>query len=304
MLNSGMAKRNPTPAPTPPKVVYEVVDPRWLLKAGGIAFAVALLCAYGTLCWLFYQGQWQFALHPSRAVAKTPASLGLQFQPIRFAVDATGQPQLSGWFIPSDTPSALTALMLHSGDGDISNALPTAQLLHTARLNVFLFDYRGFGASLGDHPTEALMQVDAEYALNYLTTTRGLAPSQIIPFGQGIGASLATRLCAQHHDLPALILDSPTGDIEASIAHDARSKFIFTSLFLREHFALTGPLSKLTTPKLIISHTGDIIPLNIRTAADPKVTVELRLHDDVLYVQTLTRFLDLYAPSQIPTLAP
>jgi acetyl esterase/lipase len=305
MLYSGMAKRNPGRAPSPPHhppKVHEVVDPRWLLKAGAVALAVAFLCGYATLCWLFYQGQWQFALHPSRIVAKTPATLGLQFQPVRFAVDATGQPQLSGWFIPSDSPGAPTALMLHSGDGDISDALPTAQLLHTARLNVFLFDYRGFGASLGDHPTEALMQADAESALTYLTSTRGIAPTHIISFGQGVGASLATRLCAEHHDLAALILDSPTGDIEASVAHDARSKFIPTSLFLHEHFALTGPLSKLTTPKLLISHTGDITPVNVRTAADPKVTVELRTSDDVTYVQTLTRFLDLYAPPSIPTL--
>ena len=232
MLISGMSKRTPksTPKAQPAApVVHEVIDPRWLIKAFAVTLLVAFLCSYATLCWLFYQGQWQFALQPSHTVAQTPASLGLQFQPVRFAVDATGTPQLTGWFIPSDspeTPNTLTALVLHAGDGNISTALPTAQLLHTARLNVFLFDYRGFGASAGDHPTEALMQADADSALTYLTGARRIAPSHIILFGQGVGASLATRLAAQHHDLPALILDSPMGDIDASVARDPRTRFL------------------------------------------------------------------------------
>jgi hypothetical protein len=288
--------------PTP--VVHEVVDPRWLIKAFAVTLLVAFLCAYALLCWLFYQGQWQFAVQPSRKVAQTPASLGLQFEPVRFAVDATGTPQLTGWFIPSDSPGAPTALVLHAGDGNISTALPTAQRLHTARLNVFLFDYRGFGASGGEHPTEALLQADADSALTYLISTRGIAPSHIILFGQGIGASLATRLAAQHHDLPALILDSPIGDIDSSVAHDTRARFVPTSLFLHEHYPLAGPLSTLTTPKLIITFTTGAAPAEALHAAAPKVTVELPTHNDVTYVQTLNRFLDLYATPKIPTLTP
>ena len=304
MLVSGMAKRTPQPTPKQPPVVHEVVDPRWLIKAFAVTLLVAFVCSYATLCWLFNQGQWQFALQPSRTVAQTPASLGLQFQPVRFGVDATGTPQLSGWFIPSDAPNTFTALVLHAGDGNISTALPTAQRLHTARLNVLLFDYRGFGASGGDHPTEALLQADADSALTYLTTTRGIAPSQIIPFGQGIGASLATRLAAQHHDLPALILDSPIGDIDSTVAHDSRARFVPTSLFLHEHFPLAAPLSTLATPKLIITFNTGAAPAAALHAADPKVTVELPTSNDVTYVQTLNRFLDLYIAPKIPTLTP
>jgi hypothetical protein len=279
-----------------------VIDPRWLLKAGGLSLLAALLCGYLTLCWLFYQGQWQFALHPSRTVAQTPASLGLSFHPVSFGVDATGTPQLSGWFIASDSPGAFTALLLHSGDGSISDALPIAQRLHTARLNVLVFDYRGFGASGGAHPTEQLMQTDAESALTFLVATGGIAFDHIIPVGQGIGASLATRLCAQHHELPALLLESPVGDIEASVAHDPRTKLIPTGLFLNQHFALADPLSTLKTPKLIVSYINGTPPVAARRAANPKMTVEFPHQDDVAFVQTLTRFLDLYTPHAMPGL--
>jgi len=302
-----MAKRTPKPVPQQPPVVHEVVDPRWLIKAFAVTLLVAFLCSYAVLCWLFYQGQWQFAVNPSHKITQTPDSLGLQFQSVRFGVDSTGTPQLSGWFIPSDSPDApntFTALVLHAGDGNISTALPTARRLHTARLNVLLFDYRGFGASGGDHPTEALMQTDANSALTYLTSTRGIPPSRIIPFGQGIGAALATRLATEHHELPALILDSPIGDIDPMVAHDSRARFIPTSLFLHEHYALAAPLSTLTTPKLIITFTTGPAPGVALHAGDPKVTAELPTSNDVTYVQTLNRFLDLYITPRIPALAP
>jgi pimeloyl-ACP methyl ester carboxylesterase len=302
-----MAKRSTQPAPQHPSHQHEIVDPRWLLKAGAVALLVALLFAYLTLCWLFYQGQWQFALHPSRTVAQTPAVLGLKFEPIRFGVDATGTPQLSGWFIPYGEASseAMTALILHSGDGSISDALPSAQLLNTAHMNVLLFDYRGYGASGGQHPTEQIMQADAASALAYLTGTRGIPLDRIIPFGQGIGASLATRLCAEHHELPVLVLESPNGDIDASVAHDPRSKLVPTSLLLHEHFPLAEPIGTLATPKLIINYTNGEAPLDARRAANPKMTVEFPHKDDIAYVQTLTRFLDFYVPNRLaPFLMP
>ena len=298
-----MAKRIPPTVAAHTSIQHEVVDPRWLLKAGAVALLVALLCGYITLCGLFYQGQWQFALHPSREIATSPAALGLPFESFRFGVDSTGTPQLSGWFIPSDSPGALTVLMLHNGDGNISTALPTAQVLHTARLNVLLFDYRGFGTSSGAHPTELFMQADAASALEYLTSTRGTALKQIVAFGQGVGASLATRLCTQHQEISALVLESPIGDIDASVAHDPRTQLIPTSLLLHEHFALAEPLHTLRTPKLIVNYTNGAAPLDARRAADPKVTVEFPHKDDVTLVQTLTRFLDLYVGRSTPNAA-
>src|ERR1700712_4261848 len=129
-----MSKRPSHPANARTPVRHEVVDSRWLLKAGAAPLLFALFCAWATLCFLFYQGQWQFALHPSRTVDRTPAALNLPFEAVRFGVDATGTPQLSGWYIPSAPPGAATALVLHTGDGTIADALPSAQILHTARL--------------------------------------------------------------------------------------------------------------------------------------------------------------------------
>jgi hypothetical protein len=234
-----------------------LVEVGWILKAlASVAFA-AFLCAYATICVLFARTQWQLVLHPSRTVATTPASVNLPFTGVHFGVDNTGQPQLTGWYIPSDTPTTHTALILHAADGSIANALPSAQLLHAQHLNVLLFDYRGYGQSLGQHPTEASMQADAATALTYLTTTRSLPTSSIIIYATGLGASLAVHLCAENPTLPALILQSPDGDLTDRARRDPRSKIIPFTLLFNEPFPLASPLSTLPTPKLILPTPPD-----------------------------------------------
>jgi hypothetical protein len=234
-----------------------LVELTWILKALAAVVLFALVCAYATICVLFAKGQWQLVLHPSRTVATTPAALNLPFTEVHFGVDDTGIPQLTGWFIPASssatgTPTTNTALILHAADGNLADALPSAQLLHAQHLNVLLFDYRGYGQSLGQHPTQASMQADAASALSYLTTTRGIPASSVVIYGTGLGASLAVRLCAENPNLPALILQSPDGDLTDRARHDPRSKIIPFSLLFNQDFPLSAPLQSLPTPKLIL----------------------------------------------------
>ena len=283
------------PKPTPPaKPTIEVVDPRWVLKAGAVVILVAFLCAYTVICALFYHSQAQLVLHPTRPITSTP---GIPFTDLHFGVDTTGQPQLNGWWIPSDNPDNPTVLMLHSGEGNISDTLPQAINLHDANLNVLLFDYRGYGRSLGLNPSNATMQADAETALTYLTTTRAISPTAILVYGTGVGASLATNLCANHPNLPGLILESPTGDLEQQVRDDQRSTLIPMHLLFHERFPLAAPLSTLKTPKLILTYTTPHSDFNPRQAADPKLTTELNSPTNTEAIHTaLRRFLDTYTP--------
>lgn len=291
------SQRNPAGSRYPPRpqstAPPELIDPRWLLRALGIVIATALLCAWGTLWLLYYQGQWQIVLHPSRTVASTPASVGLNFTPLRFADDAVGNPQLDGWLIPAASPSAPTALFLHSADGSIANSLPQALILHNAGLNVLLFDYRGYGRSVGKHPTETSMQQDAEAALTFLTATQHIPPQHIVLYGQGIGASVAVHLATEHRDIAAIILDAPQGDLLDRVAHDARSRLVPAWLLFNERFPLAQPLRTLSTPKLLISYTSSA-PAALANAANPKVTIELPSPDNSTLVSSIQRFIDLY----------
>lgn len=299
---SNKGPRRPAPAPA---ALPEIVDPRWLLKAGAAVVAVGLLCAYLSVCALFYFQQGQFVLHPSRAVQRTPAAADLAFEPVRFAVDAAGTPQLSGWWIPGDQPSDPTALVLHAQDGSMSDALPAARLLHDARLNVLLFDYRGYGQSAGIRADETSMRADASEALKYLLNRGGRQPSSLVVYGQELGASLAVSLCAGNPQIPALILESADGDTLSRVERDARTHIIPVGLLFHNRFPLADPLHRLTTPKLMLSYTRGSAPEDALRAADPKVTVELpKDAPGAETLKVLRRFLDTYLPQPPARLQP
>ena len=305
----------PTPKPskhTPPtSAPPEAVSPLWLVKAIAITIVVALFCGYLTFCLLFYQGQWQLVLHPTRTSAAPVSIAGAPYQLLHFGPDESATPQLTGWWIPA-SPGAryanTTALFLPSGDGSLANAIPTIAALHNLGLNVFAFDYRGYGQSAPTRPSQQNMAHDVDSAWQYLTNSRAIPEQQIIPYGTGVGASLATQLAASHSAIPALILDAPDADLLEAAQRDPRSRLIPLGLLFHEQFPLATQLSTLKTPKLLLSRSTSPAP-SFHTAADPKLTVELPSPSDPLYSQSLTRFLDQYlptspAPKLVPSAAP
>jgi uncharacterized protein len=301
------SKRTP---PAPRSNATEDIDPRWLLKAGGFTVLLALFCGYLTLCWLFYQGQWQLVLHPARTAASQLPVVGAEL--IHFAPDESATPQLTAWSIPAAPPSSLqparyshaTILLLPSGDGSLADDTTLLATLHDLGLNIFALDYRGYGQSAAIHPNQRNMTQDTESAYRYLTVSLHLKTTQIIPYGIGVGASLAAQLAAAHPEIPAIILESPRTDLLDTARHDARSSLLPTSLLFNQDFPLATPLSTSRTPKLLLS-TGEK-PTAFKTAADPKITVEFsptasQPESGAARTESIRRFLDQYLPATQPT---
>lgn len=287
---------------TPPQ--NQVVEPLWILKGIALTILVALLCGYLTLCLLFYQGQWQLVLHPTRTTAAPASIAGSAYDLIHFGPDDSATPQLTGWWIPAEpnAPYASdTILFLPGADGSLADSLPTLGTLHTLGINVFAIDYRGYGQSAPMHPSQQTMIHDADSAWQYLTTSRAIPTQRIVLYGNGVGASLATRLALAHPSLPALILDSPHTDLLEAAQRDARSRFIPVKLLFHEDFPLAKPLSALATPKLLLSRSPASIA-SFQSAAGPKTLAELIAADPLLYNQTLARFFAAnLAPQRHPT---
>jgi hypothetical protein len=273
-----------------------VISGRRLAWALLVALSAAVICAYAALCLLVYQGQWQLVLHPSAAITRTPASQGLKFDDIRFDYTETGSPRLDGWWVPADTDarwSASTILYLHGGDGSLSGTVDDLGTLHSVGINVFAFDYRGYGRSAGPKPREKHMREDAEAAWSYLSDTRHIAPKSIVIYGSGIGASLAADLAVKH--TPAgLILDGPSEPARQLIRGDARARIV-PGFLITERFDPAESLQALGVPKLFLdrngakSRTGELY----KAGALPKEYFEL---GQGAFEATLRRFLDEVLP--------
>lgn len=279
----------------------------WLVKAIAVTVLAALLCGYLTFCLLFYQGQWQLVLHPTHSSAAPASIAGTPYDLIHFGPDESATPQLTGWWIPAATgaPYAhLTVLFVPGSDGSLVDSVPTLANLHNAGLNIFAFDYRGYGQSAPTRPNQQNMAHDLDSAWQYLTTSRAIVPQQIIPYGTGVGASLAASLATDHGAIPALILDAPRTDLLEVAQRDPRSRLVPLGLLFHERFPLSKLLTTLKTPKLLLSR-NPMPDQSFLRASDPKLTVELPTPSETLYTQSIDRFLDQYLPpAPAPQLVP
>jgi pimeloyl-ACP methyl ester carboxylesterase len=259
-----------------PQTAFATISPSWLLKALGILLLAAMLCAWLTLCLLYWQGNWQLLYQPKPAatsgLARTPASVGLVFEPVKFATTETGTPRLYGWWLPaSGFGPRFTVLYLHGASGNLSDTVDTLATLHHENLPIFAFDYRGYGqsqpASIPVRPSEKQLRQDAEWALTYLTLTRAIPAKNIIVFGSTLGANLAAQLAADHSELAGLILDQPLEDPMAPVFNDPRSKLVPAHWIVTDHYDLTRAAATLSVPSLWLLPKAQVIPQSYQ--ADP-----------------------------------
>jgi pimeloyl-ACP methyl ester carboxylesterase len=261
------------------------VSARWLLTAVGLAMVAAAACSWGALCLLFWQGSWQLLYHPEAAVKRTPASVGLAFEPVAFAATEAGQARLAGWWMAAE-PGAryerFTVLYLHGSDGNLGDTVEALAALHGIGLNVLAFDYRGYGQSLFERPSEARWKEDAGWALEYLTGTRHIAAGAIVLDGKGLGADLVAEIGAEHPELGGLVAEEPVEAPVEAIFRDPRARMVPARWLVRDRFDLGGAAGGLRIPSLWVFGAGSVGKSRMRedseayrAVAGPKVAVWL-----------------------------
>jgi pimeloyl-ACP methyl ester carboxylesterase len=244
-------------AATPP--APPTVSGRWILTALGVVLGAAVVCAWASLCLLFWQGAWQLLYRPASLVKRTPVAAGLGFEQVGFAATETGQPRLRGWWIPAVTnadPAPYTLLYLHGRVGNLGDCVNELAQLHFAGVNVFAFDYRGYGQSEFVHPSEARWRQDTDWALYYLTATRQVPVDKIVLVGSGLGANLALEVAAEHPELAGVVLDSPMNAPLERVFSDARAHLVPAHLLFHGRYRMLKPASGLRIPSLWILGSG------------------------------------------------
>ena len=227
-----------------------VVSPRWIAAAFCIAVAGAALCVWAALCLVFWLGSWQLLYHPKTTITQTPASAELPFDSIDFATTEAGQPQLHGWWIPGPPESLFTAIYLHGANGNIGDVVPAVVSLHDAKVNLLVFDYRGYGASRFERPSEKHWREDAESAIRYLTETRHIPGDSIVLAGSGLGADLALEVAAVHPEIAGVVLDDPAESPEVVVFRDPRARFVPAHLLVEDRWDLLEAAATLNVPSL------------------------------------------------------
>lgn len=236
-----------------------------------VSIAIGIYVVFAAFLFIF---QSHFIYYPERVLSADPGSIGLQFESVSF--ETRDGVKLSGWYIPAESARGVI-LFYHGNAGNISHRLDSIEIFHQLGLDVFIFDYRGYGQSQGK-PTEQGTYKDAEAAWRYLIEERQVSPNEVIVFGRSLGASIAAWL-AQSHTPRALILESTftsLPDIAARLY-----PYLPVRLLLRFEYNTAEYLGRVNSPVLIVhSRDDEIMPFShgrrlFEMANEPKEFLEI-----------------------------
>ena len=248
-----------------------------LVNVATIAVVLVILWINGMK--LLESLEWRFIFFPTSTISLTPSDLGADYEDIYFPT-ADGE-TLNGWFVPAPSrrkeTQNRTALWFHGNGGNLSHRTPEVVALNQRlNLNVFIFDYRGYGRSTGS-PTEEGVYSDSRAAISYLQSRKDLDSDHIVFLGRSLGAAVAVELAGSlpREDKPeALILISPfTNTKDMASVHNRLNPFRF---IVPNRFDSLERIPHVRQPLLIVhSEHDEIVPLSqgqrlYEAAGEPK----------------------------------
>lgn len=226
-----------------------------------------------------------------------PSPFGLNVEDVWFeAEDGIG---LHGWWIPHRRARG-TLLFCHGNSGSIAHHIGVLKLLARLRVNIFAFDYRGYGRSEG-RPAERGLYRDARAAWDVLVHRMGISPDEIIYFGHSLGGAVAIDT-ALRRPAAGLIVQSTFTDL--SDASRAVLPVPGVGWVTKNQFRSIEKVPELRLPKLFIHGTEDgTIPVTLgrrlyEAAEEPKQMLEIpraghndvHRHGGLRYLRTVSSF--------------
>ncbi|KRP43749.1 alpha/beta hydrolase [Pseudomonas poae] len=103
---------------------------------------------------------------------------------------------IHGWWYPADRQDAPAILYLHGVRWNLTGQLFRIEQLHALGYSVLAIDYRGFGQSQGDLPSETSVYEDARIAWERFKVLQP-DPGKRLIYGHSLGGAVAIDLAAQ-----------------------------------------------------------------------------------------------------------
>ena len=167
---------------------------------------------------------------------------------------------VNSWWWPADDPKAPAVLYLHGARWNLTGQLFRIQQLHDFGFSVLAIDYRGFGKSDGDLPSEETVYEDARAAWQVLAE-RQPDPARRFIYGHSLGGAIAIDL-ASHLDRAGpvqargLIVESSFTTL-ADIAKSLSYPWLPLQLILSQKFDAVDKIAQVGMPVLVVHGTDD-----------------------------------------------
>ncbi|WP_413044126.1 alpha/beta hydrolase [Pseudomonas sp. YJ42] len=103
---------------------------------------------------------------------------------------------IHAWWWPAEQVNAPAILYLHGSRWNLTGHLFRLEQIRSLGFSVLAIDYRGFGQSLGELPSESSVYEDARIAWDHLKTLQPDADKRLI-YGHSLGGAVAVDLAAE-----------------------------------------------------------------------------------------------------------
>jgi fermentation-respiration switch protein FrsA (DUF1100 family) len=116
--------------------------------------------------------------------------------------------RLQGWLVPSKTgESKGLVVFCHGSDSHVGDYYEAVEFIPRHGFDLFMFDYRGYGASEG-RPTREGTIADTHAAIDYAKKDPALNGTKVVLYGISLGAGIAIVTAAQRPDIIGVIAES------------------------------------------------------------------------------------------------
>jgi alpha-beta hydrolase superfamily lysophospholipase len=228
---------------------------RLLWRSTGVAALGALLLGG---CATLDEQQRRWIFQPgTRSWAGGSAVNGLNEVWIDFDSAASQQPvRLHGLWMPQAGPEAPVLLYLHGARWDVRSSAHRMRRMHELGFAVLGIDYRGFGRSSEDLPSEALAHEDAQAAWRWLAAQQPQAPRFL--FGHSLGGAIAVRLAAEVQDEAGLIVEGTFTSI-ADVVSTFKWGWLPVRPFITQRFDAAARIAHVGAPVLVVHGSEDTL---------------------------------------------
>lgn len=260
-----------------------------------ITIAIVAAAALGA-CTSLDDFQRKVIFRPSKDSTYTPAEYQAKFDDVWLNVAHAdkGHNKLHAWWIPAANGDAQApaALYLHGAGFGISANLPRIIKLRDEGFSVLAIDYRGFGLSDGDLPSEMSAYEDAQTA--WAELARRAPNSQHFIYGHSLGGAVAMDLAhtTAAKDAAGLVMESTFTSV-LEMQQYTSYHWIPLAAVQTQYFDSLTKAPKLCMPTLFIHGSNDYrIPVDVAkklfaAAPEPKRWL---LVDGARHVDIPTRY--------------
>ena len=167
----------------------------------------------------------------------------------------SGRPmRLHALWLPQERADAPLLLYLHGARRNVADSSFRIRNMHELGFAVLAVDYRGFGLSSEELPSEAGVLEDARAAWDWLGREHAGAPRYI--FGHSLGGAIAVELASQVNDSRGLIVEGTFTSI-ADVFRSFKWGWLPVTPLITQRFEAADKIRAVRTPVLVVHGSED-----------------------------------------------